>query len=199
MHFHSTIGTCAEKMSLLRQATIASNLASGPESAYTTALALFHAQESVTPMSNVGTRLVSASVLALAMVAMVTAQPATDGKWRLGVKIFPAKGGGVKIAEVIPNSPAAEIGLKPGNVLLVLAGKLVNKTEDVQEKVFAAGNDLDIIYEDGGSFYQVTAPLVSVTYSAVVEGKTVERTKLAPKDGKPKAKKVADPRGKKSP
>lgn len=145
-------------------------------------------------MLNLRTRCALWSLLALGMAVAAQAQnPAPS--WRLGVKTFSAKPNGVKIAEVEPNSPAAEVGLKPGWIILTLGGKLVNKPSEAQDAVFAAGDQIDVIYQDEtGGFFQITAPLASVTYIQFVDGQNVKKEKLAPKGGKPTPKPVPEPR-----
>src|SRR5262249_30727296 len=127
-----------------------------------------------------------ASLLGLVLAALVPGLVQAE-EWRLGVKMFAVPGGGVKIAEVIDNSPAAEIGLQPGN--------LISDPAQAREKIFSAGNSIDIVYKDGDDFYQITAQLVSQTYAATENGKTVEKKKLVPK-GQVTKKKVSDPRKK---
>ena len=57
-----------------------------------------------------------------------------------GLKIAPADdGAGVKITEVDPNGPAAEKGLKPGDVILEVAGQEVHGPADVKDALKAAG------------------------------------------------------------
>jgi len=137
-------------------------------------------------------RAASVTLLSLALVAVVSGAAHAED-WRLGVKLFSATGGGGKIAEVIDNSPAAEVGLKPGMVILTIDGKLINAPEQARDKIFSAGNDIDIVFKDGDDFYQITAQLVTQTYADVENGKSVEKKKLVPK-GKVTKKKVTDPR-----
>ncbi|MBB3769829.1 serine protease Do [Angulomicrobium tetraedrale] len=66
---------------------------------------------------------------------------------RLGLSLAPAKGVagagdlGVVITEVDPNGPAAERGLKAGDVILDVAGKPVMKPSDVRDGLAAAKKD----------------------------------------------------------
>jgi S1-C subfamily serine protease len=147
-------------------------------------------------MLNLRTRCALGSLLALGMALAAQAQ-APAPSWRLGVTTFSAKPNGVKIAEVAPNSPAAEVGLKPGWIILTLGGKLVNKPSEAQDAVYAAGDDIDVVYQDeAGGFFQIKAPLASVTFIQFMDGKNVQKEKLAPKGGKPTPKRVPDPRKK---
>lgn len=58
----------------------------------------------------------------------------------LGMKLGPAEdGAGVKVVDVAPNSVAAQQGLKPGDIILEVAGVDVNGPADVQEALKEAG------------------------------------------------------------
>ncbi|MEQ1521405.1 MAG: Do family serine endopeptidase [Aestuariivirga sp.] len=58
----------------------------------------------------------------------------------LGLKLGPAEdGAGVKIVEVAPNSVADEQGLKPGDIILEVAGNDVNGPSDVKNALKDAG------------------------------------------------------------
>ncbi|HSV24024.1 MAG TPA: Do family serine endopeptidase [Xanthobacteraceae bacterium] len=67
--------------------------------------------------------------------------PDTTGTPRLGLTLAPASdvGGagnqGVAVMAVDPNGPAAEHGIKTGDVILDIAGKTVSKPEDVREEL----------------------------------------------------------------
>src|SRR5262245_55822325 len=92
-----------------------------------------------------------------------------QSQWRLGVKITASPGGGVRIVEVFPNSPAEAVGLKVGTVLLTVDGTLYNDPLQVREKILLnSGDTINLVYQDGADFYQVTAQLTVTTGPTVV-------------------------------
>ncbi len=66
-----------------------------------------------------------------------------DGQARLGLQLAPAQDGeeGVVIAEVDPQSPAAEKGVRKGDVILDVAGQAVSRPQDVRSAVEATRKD----------------------------------------------------------
>src|SRR5437588_5108531 len=77
-------------------------------------------------------------------------------QWRLGIKMTASPGGGVRLVEVFPNSPAEAVGLKAGMVLLTVDGTLYNDPLRVREKVlFNSGDTINLVYQDGAEFFQV--------------------------------------------
>jgi len=70
-----------------------------------------------------------------------------NGTPRLGLTLAPASdvGGagnqGVAVMAVDPNGPAAEYGIKTGDVILDIAGKTVSKPEDVRQELASLHKD----------------------------------------------------------
>jgi serine protease Do len=79
---------------------------------------------------------------------------------KLGVAVVPADdGAGVRITEVDPNSSAAERGLKPGDVILEVAGKEVSQGSDVTAALKSAkGKKVLILIRSGDSQRFITLP-----------------------------------------
>ncbi len=72
---------------------------------------------------------------------LASAQPASPehGLAELGVRLAPAEdGAGVKVIDVQPGSAAEERGIRPGDVILEVAGKEVHQPSDVKAALVAA-------------------------------------------------------------
>jgi serine protease Do len=90
------------------------------------------------------------------VAAVENKPPAPANLSVLGLKLAPADdGAGVKVVDVKPSSAAADHGLKAGDVILEVAGKEVNNSDDVT-KAMAAGNGKRVLLlvktEDGQRF-----------------------------------------------
>lgn len=66
---------------------------------------------------------------------------------------------GLRVAEVIPNGPAARAGLRPGDLLLTAGGKPVTRAQDLQKLMFsdAIGRPLAITVMRNGALVDVIA------------------------------------------
>ncbi len=74
-------------------------------------------------------------------VAAAPAKPKSDDVGSLGLQVAPADdGAGVKVVEVKPDSPAAERGIKSGDIILEIAGTEVNSLADVKKALEADSN-----------------------------------------------------------
>ena len=120
---------------------------------------------------------------------------ASAQQYKLGVGMTPAAGGGVNIVNVISGSVAENLGLRSGQIILSVDGRLVSDPITVRDYVMdPARNSVNLIYQDGGAFYEVHANFAVVT--AAAPG-TITYGKSAPRKVKPGSvtkKRVADPR-----
>jgi serine protease Do len=68
---------------------------------------------------------------------------ADEAQPRLGLQLAPAQSGedGVAVAEVDPRSPAAEKGIRKGDIILDIGGRTVSTPEDARSAVEAARKD----------------------------------------------------------
>jgi S1-C subfamily serine protease len=96
-----------------------------------------------------------------------------DGKVRrayLGIVSVPAplpekfrerfgRPSGLRVAEVVPNGPAARAGLRPGDLLLTAGGRSVTRAQDLQKLMFseAIGRPLAITVMRNGALVDVIA------------------------------------------
>jgi S1-C subfamily serine protease len=96
-----------------------------------------------------------------------------DGKVRrayLGIVSVPAplpedlqarvgRASGLRVAEVVPNGPAARAGLRPGDLLLTAGGSAVTRAQDLQKLMFseAIGRPLAITVMRNGALVDVIA------------------------------------------
>ncbi|MFL5260674.1 MAG: Do family serine endopeptidase [Hyphomicrobiales bacterium] len=68
------------------------------------------------------------------MASAKPAEAAPTSMGQLGLKLAPAQdGAGVTVVDVAPDSPAAEKGIKSGDVILEIGGKEVHRPADVQQ------------------------------------------------------------------
>jgi S1-C subfamily serine protease len=99
---------------------------------------------------------ITVALALLACTAVAQAAPELGVTWR-GV----ATGkGGVKITKVEDNSPASELGLEAGDVVVAINGKLVNTRTEATDAVAASKGQISLILQDGpGGFVQIDAQL----------------------------------------
>lgn len=124
--------------------------------------------------------------------------PEPAPQWKLGVKISANPGGGLKIHEVFAGSPAEQAGLKAGMVLLTVDGVLYNDPAAARDKVmFKSGDAIDLVYQDGAGFFQVTAQLTTTTLMMAAPPGAAPQKKMVAQLKDVKRVQVADPRKKK--
>ncbi|GAB4469634.1 MAG: M50 family metallopeptidase [Anaerolineales bacterium] len=63
----------------------------------------------------------------------------------------------VKVMGVAPNSPAEQVGLRPGDVVLALDGERVESVEELRDLIYARlGKETHLVYEREGQTFEVT-------------------------------------------
>lgn len=79
---------------------------------------------------------------------------------RLGVASLaePWRPGYHKIGSVEKGSPAQDIGLRPGDVIVAIDGKIVGNPAGVRRDI-KAKDQITILYHDGTDLYEITADL----------------------------------------
>jgi S1-C subfamily serine protease len=72
--------------------------------------------------------------------------PSTEEKkgYRFGVRAVAHQGGGMRMLEIIENSPAQRSGLEVGDVILEINGKVINTEKDYSDAVDASGKKMQV-------------------------------------------------------
>lgn len=126
-------------------------------------------------------------MIGVALVGLLISVGMVDAaEWKLGVRVDPVALGQHRILEVFDGSPAKACGLKVGQTIVAIDGKLVGDPQAVKQQI-GASKSIALIYQDGPDFWEVTADLQgdnSNIYGAKVKSVS-------------KPKKVGDPRKKK--
>ncbi|MDR1141742.1 MAG: PDZ domain-containing protein [Planctomycetaceae bacterium] len=76
----------------------------------------------------------------------VAADSSTEEKkgYRFGVRATPHQGGGVRMLEIINDSPAQRSGLEVGDVILEINGKTINTEQEYSDAVDASGKKMQV-------------------------------------------------------
>ncbi len=109
--------------------------------------------------------ILTAVLSAAALFSAVPTVRADDCQtWKLGVVISNLGGGdrGCVVNQVFDNSPAMEIGLEPGDVLLTINGQLAADPRGVRNTVFAS-DSVNLVLKRGNSYFQK-----DVTFTTVI-------------------------------
>jgi putative serine protease PepD len=71
----------------------------------------------------------------------------------IGVSTAPSLGGGAQVAEVVPNSPAARAGIRPGDVIVGVDGKRIAEPDDVAGAISAKdpGDEVSVELRGAGA------------------------------------------------
>jgi len=83
----------------------------------------------------------------------------------LGVSVTPAEGGGAEVAAVEEGSPAAEAGLRPGDVIIKMGQNVITDSDDLVAAVQSrnVGDRVEITYRRGGSEHTTTVTLAEAS------------------------------------
>lgn len=111
--------------------------------------------------SKIRTMLILGCALAISLGSIGSVQ-AQD--WKLGIAFFKTRDGVLKISHVFPNSPAQEMGLKPGYKVISIQGKLVNDPISAKKLIDTAGANVALVYHDGERYVEVGADLAVAAY-----------------------------------
>jgi penicillin-insensitive murein endopeptidase len=101
--------------------------------------------------------------------------------WRLGIILGATFPGHHQVVQVDKGSPAEALGLKRGNVIVAVDGKVVRDPRDVRRQLENA-TSVTIVFHDGKTLYSVDADLEddSSGFGKKVKG-TPKKTEMAPK------------------
>ncbi|MDR2705265.1 MAG: caspase family protein [Planctomycetaceae bacterium] len=78
--------------------------------------------------------------------APAPANPTTEEKknYRFGVRAAPHQGGGMRMLEIIADSPAQRSGLEAGDVIVEINGKVINTEQEYSDAVDASGKKMQV-------------------------------------------------------
>lgn len=116
-------------------------------------------------------------------VGFATASESMPSRLKIGVEVVKRAGGGVKVTKVYDDSPAKEIGLRPGIILVEVDGRPANDPLKLQDYVLGkqeADETFRLVYRDGPKFFAVEIEIVTEEreYSATGPGRRRTRTEL---------------------
>jgi serine protease Do/serine protease DegQ len=95
---------------------------------------------------------------------------------RLGISMEDVAGGeGARVAEVQPNSPAAQAGLKPGDVVTALNGRPVRGAAELRARlgVVPVGETVDLRVQRGKEAHQVKARIAEIERGQIAGAQTL--------------------------
>jgi len=110
------------------------------------------------------------SLIAALVVTGMLSSSAMAHDWKLGIGMRHNPGGGVRIVEVFPNSPAEDARLRPGMILLSVNGIRFNSPLAVRDFIMNDHSDqLVLRIVINGWVYDYVADVVTVS-AVVTEG-----------------------------
>ena len=89
---------------------------------------------------------------------ILAGSPACAAEGKLGVELA-RRGGKVVIVRVYPDTPARDVGIEPGDILVKVGKKDINSIQDALDAKAAAkdNQDIDFVLETPGGFWTVRA------------------------------------------
>ncbi len=130
--------------------------------------------------------LVKAVAVAVVAFLSVSSSFASD-QWKLGVGLLPQPNtGGILITQVFDGSPAQQLGLAAGDVIISVNGAIVNDPLAVRQTVFSS-DSVVLIFQDGNGFHEVTATFEKKPTPIVTAPAPGTRNVLKPNVGPPPA------------
>jgi membrane-associated protease RseP (regulator of RpoE activity) len=95
---------------------------------------------------------------ALAAILMTTSAQSAMASGKLGVGVKPGWNGGMRVLYVVSGSPADQMGLMPGDLIISVNGYAVNDYGDISWAL--SGSDYaDVIFMSYGQYFEGFAPL----------------------------------------
>jgi len=79
---------------------------------------------------------------------VTSAAGTASGGWVLGLAVVDNNGDGVKIKAVLPNTPAAKLGLEPDDVLLAINDQALKSTKDFAQAIDKSGGAVRLEVRD---------------------------------------------------
>ncbi|MFQ3592512.1 MAG: PDZ domain-containing protein [Gemmataceae bacterium] len=109
-------------------------------------------------------------LMASLLVAGTLSSTAMAHNWKLGIAMQHNPGGGVRIVNVFPGSPAEDARLQPGMILLSVNGVPMNSPMAVRNFILNDNSDhLNLEININGWLYLYQAEIVTIS-AVVVEG-----------------------------
>jgi hypothetical protein len=103
------------------------------------------------------------SLMATALALSVVAGPASAQDWKLGVSMVTNPGGGIQVLQVFDGSPAQQIGLEAGNVILTVDGTLWSDPLALRDYILDGRTGVRLVFQHAAGFTEADAQFEVVT------------------------------------